>query len=57
MQISSRDGIGIWLLERRWGRGGGSMNRKVRSKLKTPLNVPNSGGVSGVIKKFRPMGV
>lgn len=33
------------------------MNRKVRSKLKTPLNVPNSGGVSGVIKKFRPMGV
>jgi len=46
MQISSRDVIGIWLLER------GGMNRKGWSKLKTQLNVRNSGGVSRDTKKF-----
>jgi len=51
MQISSGDVIGIWLLER------GGMNRKGWSKLKTQLNVRNSGGVSRGIKKIRQLGM
>ena len=47
MQISSRDVIGVWLLER------GGMNTKGWSKLKTELNVRNSGGISRDMKKIR----